>query len=304
MSTEIVNIIKEINNHVTKKYGDQVLAHLTEKSNAHLLFQRQFLTELDQVVQKLVNNVTASVGKNMSFQLLNTIQSHCNIYNKWKRTKYDSHLFKIGQLESRYIRVIQTAFKQKLAEQDRLFDNALSAAPPANAPSISTVPSNSNSLQSLEMAQNSHLNQINQFLSIINHQLPSTPNNMQIKTDTNPNNGGFSGSSKYNTKSAEIRVLGAPTPSNNRKFNTKTEAIRTDSKAIPAPPKPPLPETSANGNCEYYKCLLCNQQFKDESEWKMHRETHFYEMRKRTFSNYNLDVYNTEIKREIKRRKI
>eukprot|EP01083_Nonionella_stella_P014396 40446_1 len=352
MSTEIVAAIKAINNHVTAKYGDQVLVHLTQTSNAHLLFQRQFFTELDQAVQKLVNNVTALVAQNMSLELLDTIQSHCNNYNKWKKTKYDSHLFKIRSLEQRSIGVIRTVFKQKLAEQDRLFAIALSA-PPANTPNISTFPSNTtnntvcpatanntvyppngnplqpHSIQNFQMTQNiSRLNTINEFLSIINQNPPSKPsastnapmNNMQIKpetntniqTDINPNDGNINSSSqptppaakynnrgtkvekKFNAKSAPIRILGATLPSNTD-LDVKPKVGHASnhsnskhlSKAITAPPKPPPPETSENGSGEYYQCTLCHQQFKDESKWKMHRETHPYAMRKNIIKKGN-----------------
>ena len=100
-ASEVISVIKAINDHVTLKYSSQILSHFTEKRNAHLLFQRELFDEMDKTVQKLINHITGSLAPKStnSAELLQKIQRHCNQYNQWKKEIYDEQLVKIEKFE-------------------------------------------------------------------------------------------------------------------------------------------------------------------------------------------------------------
>eukprot|EP01084_Bolivina_argentea_P086001 155452_1 len=132
-AAEIITVMKAINDHVTNKYCDAIVGYLNEKTNAHLLFERQFFNSMDQSVQKLVNEITgalkptsSSVGpiSSVSKNILSKIQKHCNKYNQKKKNMYDNHLVKIKQFEQKCINIIQQMLKEKVTVQNNLFDAA------------------------------------------------------------------------------------------------------------------------------------------------------------------------------------
>eukprot|EP01083_Nonionella_stella_P183478 663208_1 len=125
-SSEVLNIIKQINNNVTMKYKSLITDCLSAKANAHLQFQRDFFMGMDKAVQQLIDGITCSVHSNRanhgSNQLIHTIQAHCNKYNQWKKATYDCHIKQMQHFQKMFNETIQNALNQKLMEQNVLVD--------------------------------------------------------------------------------------------------------------------------------------------------------------------------------------
>eukprot|EP01084_Bolivina_argentea_P086004 155459_1 len=195
-AAEIITVMKAINDHVTNKYCDAIVGYLNEKTNAHLLFERQFFNSMDQSVQKLVNEITgalkptsSSVGpiSSVSKNILSKIQKHCNKYNELKKTMYDNHLAKIKEFEKKFIEIIQQTLKEKVTHQNNLFDTAI-LSPPAHAPAPVHAPAQQNMNQDIisallnmcQMSQNQATHAPNtQNMNIKNNQYVPNVSNMQ-----------------------------------------------------------------------------------------------------------------------------
>eukprot|EP01084_Bolivina_argentea_P170478 295409_1 len=133
-ASEIITVIKAINDHVTNKYSQAIVTYFNEKANAHLLFEREFFNTMDQAVQRLINDITGSLKPISSTRphlsvnpknILGHIQKHCNKYNQAKKNMYDNHLSKIKEFEKKFSKIIQQTLKEKVIHQNNLFDTAL-----------------------------------------------------------------------------------------------------------------------------------------------------------------------------------
>ena len=133
---EVVAVIKAINEHVTLKYSAQIASALAQKAAEHQLFQRELFDEMDQAVQKLMNQITGSLGAEVDAErakaekqrTLREIQRHCQRYNVWKKGVYDGQLLRIHDFEHRFAESIRNTLALKVSEQHQLFDTILTDA--------------------------------------------------------------------------------------------------------------------------------------------------------------------------------
>eukprot|EP01083_Nonionella_stella_P032666 89393_1 len=278
-ATEIVTIIKAINDHVTVKYCDVILAHLNDKMNDHLKFERAFFHSMDQAVQKLINSITSSLDTNPSSQcstnMLAKIQMHCDDYNRWKKNVYDDHLQTMQQVEKNCNLLVQKTLKEKLVEQHNLFDNTLSI-PAFQASNTNDI--NSNSMHhhphhptnsgTTPCHWESQPHDINQLLSC----------NDQMFNDSTTNSTVFSNDNCEPSPEINLNLTMLNFSAMSNTCTTPPVADRPFPKQPIAPPKPPPPtipyDDSESSNGQQYECSICDKQFDSQLQWLSHLRTH------------------------------
>eukprot|EP01083_Nonionella_stella_P085381 236769_1 len=218
--------------------------YLSKKTNTHLLFERNLFGQMDEAVQKLITSITISVQKNSAFELLNVIETHCNEYNMWKQTTYDEHLAKIQQFETESNEIIYNALKHNIPPRSMPQDDPLDLGNiTLNTPDIPPIP----------------------------HVSMQHPQGMDHGTDLDPLDG-----SDHLCASLVSDHTSPPTPVG------KIEAQHPIPMATPQPTMRDslsLMSDSMDTQPKCYECLMCNREFNEEVEWKLHRIKHIIRQR-------------------------
>eukprot|EP01084_Bolivina_argentea_P111290 198627_1 len=205
-ATEIINVVKAINDSATNNDCESINVFLNEATNIRILDECTFFNDMDHAVQRLIKGIlcslkhTPSCKYNNLSSIMPDIQKHCNKYNQDKKIIYDNHLAKIRSFWKTRNVIIQQTLRQNVVHQNNLFDTTLQIPVTSqNYPNINvsngqdiqnisfTVnniqPSSTTSIQTSNTQMTNNIDesdQINQLLSIIGATVNTVTNTNDI----------------------------------------------------------------------------------------------------------------------------